>query len=442
MEMKKISVTEIENLEDLVIEHNLDVNSIEGIEKAVNLQYITIVGCSLQDISPITELENLVAFWLNNNEISDVSCLQNVKFVEQFSSFESSLAGNFIDFTQGNANYNAYMYVLENSLDGEYNNGLRRDIYAQNYGTLEQRFDEVVMQDALKNKLIEQGVDLDKDGIITQYEMYCVGDGVYGPDFSLSYANITDLSGVEYLSNQSYIDISHNQITDITPLTRLTGLEGVDMSHNQITTLEGLEACKLLTHVTAKNNRITDITPLTQLHYASCDFEDCLTPYGFSGVYIDLAYNAITDVAPVLNLHNLSGLHLNHKKIQDISCLQNYEFLEEIDEETGELWFTYVVDFRGNYIDVEAQETQNVKTMFEEKGVTVLLSKQQEVGDVLKGDVNQDGRVALYDAFKILEAAILGTDLTPEQIAIMDYNEDGKVSLYDAFKFLEVAILG
>lgn len=60
----------------------------------------------------------------------------------------------------------------------------------------------------------------------------------------------------------------------------------------------------------------------------------------------------------------------------------------------------------------------------------------------LKGDVNKDKAVKLYDAFKILETAILGSSVTEEQSCIMDYNDDENISLYDAFKFLEIAILG
>ena len=62
--------------------------------------------------------------------------------------------------------------------------------------------------------------------------------------------------------------------------------------------------------------------------------------------------------------------------------------------------------------------------------------------DLLKGDVNKDGKINLYDALQILKQAILGGALTDEQLYIMDYNGDGKVDLYDAFKFLQQAILG
>ena len=61
---------------------------------------------------------------------------------------------------------------------------------------------------------------------------------------------------------------------------------------------------------------------------------------------------------------------------------------------------------------------------------------------LLKGDVNRDGKVALYDAFRILRQAIIGGDLLDDELYIMDYNDDGKVALYDAFRFLRQAILG
>lgn len=60
----------------------------------------------------------------------------------------------------------------------------------------------------------------------------------------------------------------------------------------------------------------------------------------------------------------------------------------------------------------------------------------------LKGDVNYDTKVNLYDALQILKQAILGGTLTDDMLYIMDYNDDENVNLYDALKFLQQAILG
>ena len=62
--------------------------------------------------------------------------------------------------------------------------------------------------------------------------------------------------------------------------------------------------------------------------------------------------------------------------------------------------------------------------------------------NLLKGDVNQDGVVGLYDAFQILRTVILGDgELSKDEQYIMDYNDDGEVGLYDAFQFLRQVIL-
>ena len=62
--------------------------------------------------------------------------------------------------------------------------------------------------------------------------------------------------------------------------------------------------------------------------------------------------------------------------------------------------------------------------------------------DLLKGDVNKDGKVKIYDALMILKQSILGGNLDDDMLYIMDYNDDGKVRIYDALKFLQQAILG
>ena len=60
----------------------------------------------------------------------------------------------------------------------------------------------------------------------------------------------------------------------------------------------------------------------------------------------------------------------------------------------------------------------------------------------LKGDVNKDGKITIYDVIQILNQSILGGDLTDDMLYIMDYNEDEKVTIYDAIQFLNEVILG
>lgn len=440
----KISVKEIQTLESLQIYNCPNITSIQGIEKATNLQYIEVIGSKIKDISPIVSLENLYGFNFTNNEITDISCLENAQFIDNVYDETISLTGNFIDFTEGNANYRAYYQLMHQWKDenGEDipNLTFDRDIHAQNYGTVEERFKEVPMETALKNKLIEQGVDRNQDGKITRYELYSVGTEAYirdnGGDALLSLANagITNISGLEYLNTTVELDVSNNRITDITPITQCGNLRYLNLDNNSISSLKGIEKCFSLTTITVKNNKITDITPIGQLYFVTCDTSKYKMHMGYGIVDIDLSNNLITNIEPVKDFSNIGSLNLSGNTIQDITSLKNYHFLSETSE-------YLMIDLTNNYINTEAQGTKEAKAVFDQKGARLLLDNQKEKEDILKGDVNKDGKVALYDAFKILEVAILSSNISAEELKIMDYNEDGKVTLYDAFKFLEIAIL-
>ena len=51
---------------------------------------------------------------------------------------------------------------------------------------------------------------------------------------------ITDLSGLEYLTNLASFNLRYNRISDISPLTNLTNLATLDLSENQIADLSPL----------------------------------------------------------------------------------------------------------------------------------------------------------------------------------------------------------
>lgn len=59
-----------------------------------------------------------------------------------------------------------------------------------------------------------------------------------------------------------------------------------------------------------------------------------------------------------------------------------------------------------------------------------------QYGVVVKGDITGNGRLALFDAFKILIGCLTGTPLDSTDLLIRDFNGDGSVTLFDAFKFL------
>jgi Leucine Rich Repeat (LRR) protein/parallel beta helix pectate lyase-like protein/thrombospondin type 3 repeat protein len=97
-------------------------------------------------------------------------------------------------------------------------------------------------------------------------------------------ANITDLTGLEYCTDLSFLDLNANQISDISPLSGLTNLTSLDLN----------------------NNQISDISPLSGL---------------INLTYLELAGNQIIDISALSSLTNLTDLALYGNHIIDISAL-------------------------------------------------------------------------------------------------------------------------
>ena len=82
---------------------------------------------------------------------------------------------------------------------------------------------------------------------------------------ALTYNQITDISPLENLTNLRSIGLSYNQITDISPLENLTSLRGIGLGNNQITDVSPLENLTNLQSLQLSNNQIMDISPLLNL---------------------------------------------------------------------------------------------------------------------------------------------------------------------------------
>lgn len=86
---------------------------------------------------------------------------------------------------------------------------------------------------------------------------------------------------------------------------------------------------------------------------------------------------------------------------------------------------------------IEVKDSYNYKI-----NITINIGEVTDASSMpLKGDINKDGKLSLYDAFTILRKIITEDELTEEQLYIVDYNNDGKATLYDAFSFLRMIIL-
>ena len=126
---------------------------------------------------------------------------------------------------------------------------------------------------------------------------------------------ITDLSGIEYAANLTWLSFAENQVRDLSPLAELFHLETLYLWGNPISNLSPLGNLANLKILDLGGCQISDIQPLADLRNLES---------------LRLHYNQILDVTPLINLTRLNELWLNANQIVDISPLENLIILQEL----------------------------------------------------------------------------------------------------------------
>lgn len=171
--------------------------------------------------------------------------------------------------------------------------------------------------------------------------------------FSATYTGITNLEGLQYLSNITSLDLYGNQIDDISLLSNLVYLRSLRVGSNGIKKLGPLEQLTELQEINLSNNQVRDIKPLSNL-------------LQLKRIYLN--YNQIRDITPLVTNSNNGGLR-----------------------STGDdPWERGFVDLRGNYLDIneDSATASDIQTLLD-RGVDVQFTPQfQAPPDEKPQDIN------------------------------------------------------
>jgi Leucine-rich repeat (LRR) protein/fibronectin type 3 domain-containing protein len=117
---------------------------------------------------------------------------------------------------------------------------------------------------------------------------------------------LSNLDGIQYLTNLATLDLVGNNITDLSPLKGLH-LKSVNLSYNHISDLTPLATMTSLKMLNLSHNDIVDISPLANL---------------VNLTVLDLSSNKITNIAAISNLKNLQFLDLSSNAIKDVTPIE------------------------------------------------------------------------------------------------------------------------
>jgi len=133
---------------------------------------------------------------------------------------------------------------------------------------------------------------------------------------SASWRGIEDLSGLQYCTNLTGLNLWANQINDISPPANLTNLTYLYLGANQISDISPLTNLTNLTGLDLCANQMSDISSLANLANLTCLY---------------LHDNQISDISSLASLTNLTNLNLCSNQINDISPLVENAGLSEGD---------------------------------------------------------------------------------------------------------------
>jgi hypothetical protein len=185
-------------------------------------------------------------------------------------------------------------------------------------------FLDPTLHDAVRQRLISLGADPGSE--VDADEMTGVGFTSFTNNSGLIY----DLTGLEYATDLTHLDLASNRIFDITPLAGLRNLQVLSLAMNGNTiTPEWL----------------SDYTPLRGLVFLTeldIAFNHVIEDLGFlqDMMYLtklDISFNKIEDIGVLYNLYSLQELYASFNEIKNISVLGELSDLSVIDLSYNEI---------------------------------------------------------------------------------------------------------
>ncbi|WP_373484355.1 dockerin type I domain-containing protein [Acetobacterium sp.] len=243
-----ITQDEIKSLTWLYLDYK-NITNLTGLEYATELYDLNLCdNPDLVNIDPIKGLMKLELLYLYNTGVSDADKLSLVRLSDQscavgFTSFKVITPRGLSNaFTVSSSDETIAIASIDNLYDPSIKVMAKKTGTAQinlSLGTATRSFavtvnappdGAIVFPDEnLLKALINQGVDQNGDGVITQEEMK-------NPTYLfLGSQDITDLTGLEYASNLTSLELCWNQsLSNIEPLRCLTGLKTLNLSGTSV----------------------------------------------------------------------------------------------------------------------------------------------------------------------------------------------------------------
>ncbi len=166
----------------------------------------------------------------------------------------------------------------------------------------------VTIPDIYLRAAIEKALGKASGATITKGDMETLND------LEAVTAGISDLTGLEFATNLTGLELGGNTIADISALSGLTNLRVLGLRFTNVTDISALSGLTNLTELWLGANTITDISALSGLTNLT---------------WLDLEYNNISDISALSGLTNLTELWLNDNPLSASSINDHIPALQD-----------------------------------------------------------------------------------------------------------------
>ncbi|WP_223592236.1 hypothetical protein [Neobacillus bataviensis] len=334
----------------------LEIHSLKGLEKAINLEELNVSDNNIESIEPILNLTKLQAAEISYNPIEDLGYLMRMTSLQEFDISGTNITDIFRLTTLPNL---AYVSVMDLDIDWYYDRSAWQtldmlidagvEVDCPPYGPVE--FIESVTSESAMRVEWEYHGDWAEN---TSYKIF-LNDGEFGKsvektftikglkantDYSVTIAVLKD--GVETGEEQTLeftteplpsgkiISMEDKvlegivkeellvfnrslQVSDLESLTEISVEKDLG-----VRSLKGLEYAVNLAVLEVPSNLVSDLSPLSQLkqlQYLDVNMNKIANFKPLSLLpsleYLDVSYNPATDLAPLKSIPNLKELHID-----------------------------------------------------------------------------------------------------------------------------------
>ena len=304
------------NLTYLYLGHNR-IRGISALSGLTNLTHLYLGSNGITDFSALSGLTNLTYLSLSDNGITDISAL-----ISALSGLTNLTELDLRGIPLSVSSINDHIPALQ-----------ARGITVRFDPTPVTIIDDptpVTIPDAKLRAAIAAELNEASDATITKTEMSILRH-LWAYD-----AGISDLTGLEFATNLTILQLGENRIADVSALRGLTKLTELGLWGNNITDISALSGLTKLTQLWLDDNNITDIsalsglTKLTELELWGNNITDISALSGLTKLTILRLGNNITDISALSGLTKLTWLHLGDNEITDISALSGLTDLTEL----------------------------------------------------------------------------------------------------------------